>query len=78
MTEPVIAVHGGAGAWTAGHDEAAAALEAALRDGEAALREAVGDDVRVAAARSNAGEDGDAVIARAHAALGAQAGAGRT
>lgn len=38
MTEPVIAVHGGAGAWTAGHDEAAEALAAALRDGEAALR----------------------------------------
>jgi beta-aspartyl-peptidase (threonine type) len=36
--EAVIAVHGGAGAWGAGHDDAAAALTAALRDGEAALR----------------------------------------
>ena len=36
--EPVIAVHGGAGAWRAGHDEAADALTAALRDGEAALQ----------------------------------------
>ena len=35
---PVIAVHGGAGTWQAGHDEAAEALAAALRDGEAALR----------------------------------------
>ncbi|HEX8120311.1 MAG TPA: isoaspartyl peptidase/L-asparaginase [Solirubrobacteraceae bacterium] len=38
MTSPVIAVHGGAGAWRAGHNEAAEALAAALRDGEAALR----------------------------------------
>ena len=38
MSDAVIAVHGGAGAWTAGHDEAAEALAAALRDGEAALR----------------------------------------
>ncbi|HEV2815464.1 MAG TPA: isoaspartyl peptidase/L-asparaginase, partial [Solirubrobacteraceae bacterium] len=38
MTGPVIAVHGGAGAWRAGHDEAEEALTAALRDGEAALR----------------------------------------
>jgi L-asparaginase / beta-aspartyl-peptidase len=38
VSEAVIAVHGGAGAWGAGHDEAAAALTAALRDGEAALR----------------------------------------
>ena len=38
MSEPVIAVHGGAGAWRAGHDEALEALTRALRDGEAALR----------------------------------------
>jgi L-asparaginase / beta-aspartyl-peptidase len=38
VSEPIIAVHGGAGAWQAGHDEAAEALAAALRDGEAALR----------------------------------------
>lgn len=38
MTDPVIAVHGGAGAWSAGHEEACEALTAALRDGEAALR----------------------------------------
>ncbi|HEX8083842.1 MAG TPA: isoaspartyl peptidase/L-asparaginase [Solirubrobacteraceae bacterium] len=38
MTTPVIAVHGGAGAWRAGHPEALEALAAALRDGEAALR----------------------------------------
>ncbi|HEX8207729.1 MAG TPA: isoaspartyl peptidase/L-asparaginase [Solirubrobacteraceae bacterium] len=38
MSDAVIAVHGGAGAWGAGHDEAVAALTAALRDGEAALR----------------------------------------
>jgi L-asparaginase / beta-aspartyl-peptidase len=33
----VIAVHGGAGAWEAGHDEAHTALEEALRAGEALL-----------------------------------------
>ena len=33
---PVIAVHGGAGAWQAGHDDARAALTDALRAGEAA------------------------------------------
>ena len=38
MSAPVIAVHGGAGAWSAGHEEALEALTAALRDGEAALR----------------------------------------
>jgi beta-aspartyl-peptidase (threonine type) len=38
VTSPVIAVHGGAGAWRAGHPEALEALAAALRDGEAALR----------------------------------------
>jgi beta-aspartyl-peptidase (threonine type) len=38
VTDPVIAVHGGAGAWSAGHEEACEALTAALRDGEAALR----------------------------------------
>ncbi|HEX2086914.1 MAG TPA: isoaspartyl peptidase/L-asparaginase [Solirubrobacteraceae bacterium] len=38
QAEAVIAVHGGAGAWRAGHEEAAEALAAALRDGEAALR----------------------------------------
>ena len=38
MSSPVIAVHGGAGAWSAGHAEALEALTAALRDGEAALR----------------------------------------
>lgn len=38
MSDPVIAVHGGAGAWSAGHEEAREALTAALRDGEAALR----------------------------------------
>ena len=41
-----------------------------------ALREEAGD-LRVAAVRSGPSEDGDAVIARAHAALGAEAGAGR-
>jgi beta-aspartyl-peptidase (threonine type) len=38
VSEPVIAVHGGAGAWRAGQAEALEALTAALRDGEAALR----------------------------------------
>ena len=38
QADAIIAVHGGAGAWRAGHDEAAEALSAALRDGEAALR----------------------------------------
>jgi L-asparaginase / beta-aspartyl-peptidase len=42
QAEAVIAVHGGAGAWTAGHDEAAEALAAALRDGDAALRAGAG------------------------------------
>jgi beta-aspartyl-peptidase (threonine type) len=46
VTQPVIAVHGGAGAWGAGHDEACEALAAALRDGEAALR--AGADALVA------------------------------
>ncbi len=50
MTEPVIAVHGGAGAWQAGHEEAAEALEAALRDGEAALRAGAGALAAVQAA----------------------------
>jgi diguanylate cyclase (GGDEF)-like protein len=43
-----------------------------------ALREVAGDFVRVAAARSHAGEDGEAVIARAREALGAGADAART
>ena len=34
---PVIAVHGGAGAWRAGHDEAREALTEALRAGESLL-----------------------------------------
>jgi beta-aspartyl-peptidase (threonine type) len=38
QAEPVIAVHGGAGAWRAGHEEAVEALTAALREGDAALR----------------------------------------
>jgi beta-aspartyl-peptidase (threonine type) len=38
VSDPVLAVHGGAGAWRAGHDEACEALTAALREGEAALR----------------------------------------
>jgi diguanylate cyclase (GGDEF)-like protein len=52
--------------------------EALAAEVGSALKEVAGDGVRVAAARSRAEEDGDAVIARARAALGAAAGAGRT
>jgi diguanylate cyclase (GGDEF)-like protein len=52
--------------------------DALAGDVAAALREAAGEGVRVAAARWQPGEDGDAVIARARKALGAGAGAGRT
>jgi beta-aspartyl-peptidase (threonine type) len=39
LTAPVIAVHGGAGAWRSGHDEAQDALTDALRAGEKLLGE---------------------------------------
>jgi diguanylate cyclase (GGDEF)-like protein len=58
-----------AGARVADEDALASEVGGALRE-EA-------DDVRVAAVRSRPGESGDEVIARAHAALGAAASAGR-
>ena len=48
--QPVIAVHGGAGAWRAGHDDAQAALGEALRAGEALLSDGSGALAAVQAA----------------------------